>query len=140
MIRPAVRATRNTASKSIDTTLRQSAKLHASAGTQWAMPALLNRRSTVPNAPSTCSNARSTCSSLVTSTRSAWASRPSARILWTISEPSSTSMMKTSAPASASAKAQVAPMPRAPPVTTAFFPVRRNESRMLIKKSPFKNG
>jgi len=90
------------------------------------MPALLTRMSKPPSSFTVVSVAEAQSPSLVTSSGTKPTFAPDADSLAAVSRPrsASTSPIITEAPAAASASAMLAPMPRAPPVTSARRPFK----------------
>ena len=90
------------------------------------MPALLNAKSSRPNASTVLASAAFTSAAFVTSHRAATARPPCPSTRRTVSRlPSSdTSATTTLAPSRANATAAARPMPFAAPVTNATFPAK----------------
>src|SRR6516164_250479 len=125
MWRAAARAHRNTPVMLTATTFSQSASGWSSAGWRSPMPAPLTRTSMPPWRLATAAIAASTDASSPTSTACAEAALPSARAAGSAASPSR-SRSATAAHAATKVAAVARPIPRAPPVTTATFPSRRN--------------
>jgi hypothetical protein len=90
------------------------------------MPALFTSTWTPPKASPACATTRAQSSSWLTSWCANSAVPPSPSIAAAVAFPSSsrTSVTRTDAPPATSRAAQAAPMPLAPPVTIATFPLR----------------
>ena len=132
---PRARASRNGAFRFVSTTVSQSASSISSAGPRMLMPALLTRMSTVPKPPSTSATSRAISSDRFRSTAKAAQRLPVAREISCAAARQSSRVRlatATSAPTSARAWLIVRPSPRAPPVTSARRPSRRNRSSTLI--------
>ena len=91
------------------------------------MPALLTRMSSLPNLETAVATASRQSASLVTSSRTKTQSPPASLISASVRRPSSSriSPMTTFAPSRASILASAAPMPLAPPLTSATLPSTR---------------
>src|SRR5205809_1479814 len=90
-------------------------------------PALFTRMSSLPNRSTTDRTAFAVSASMATSHATASPGTASAAAVFSASAPSR-SRTATCAPCEASTRAMPAPMPRAPPVTMAVFPVSINLS------------
>ena len=118
----------------VSMTASQSASVRSWIGPRMLMPALLIRMSILPRRPR---RRRRASRRRPPSSRPLRTRPPDGRCPWLICATASSQAcrvrpeMAMSAPASASAVAIVRPRPRAPPVTRATRPSRRNESRML---------
>jgi hypothetical protein len=93
-----------------------------------SMPALFTRMSKPPSSFTVVSVAEAQSASFVTSSGTKPTLAPEAESRDAVSRPrsASTSPIITLAPAAASASAMLAPMPRAPPVTSALRPFKSN--------------
>ena len=106
-------------------TLFHCSKVISSAGTLMQMPALLWQKSSPPSSFVTCKTISSTCFGSVQSVFMAITFLPVSLAIFAAvfsASAKSTSIIATSAPASAKAVAVLLPMPLAPPVTKPFFP------------------
>src|SRR5271155_5191413 len=126
MCRPNTWHARNVPVRFVSMSLSQSASEKSRVGARWLNPAALRRMSTFPNAwMEACSNfssdPRSATSQLTRRDR-----RPTPSISSAITFTSSMwrALGTTSAPASASPRASVRPIPELPPITTATLPSR----------------
>src|SRR5262249_13679811 len=127
MWRAAARAHRNTPVRLTWTTLSQSPSGWSTAGWRSPIPAPATRMSIPPCRAAIALIAASTAASSPTSAASAEAISPSSRAAASAAA-ASRSTSATAAPARTKISAVARPMPRAPPVTTATLPSRRNGS------------
>ena len=135
--RAASRDQKNTASRLVPMTRRQSSSLSSTARPDATTPALLTSTVTVPNACSAASKARVMALRSSTSAGIATARPPAFSILsFTAGSRSGRrATSATAAPASASTSAKRTPRPLDAPVTSATSPVRSNKFSALMALS-----